>query len=214
MTGTREKKKQRTKAAILKAALRLFSKKGYANTSISDLAAAAGIGKGTVYSYFTGKTDILLAFCEEQLEYVNRELTAKTDPEAPLLQQLLTLFMGEFRFINRNREFGRIMLRETVFPKELTVERSKELDNKYIDILIPMFKRAQERGELRTDIELILVTGHFYGLYIMTVSGWYMQRLLTEGDVYMGMESLFRQALQGLAPHKPQEASAHEPGAA
>ena len=200
MPGAREKKKQKTKAAILKAALRLFSKKGYDNTSISELAAAAGIGKGTIYTYFTGKSDILLSFCEEQLEYVDRELAAKTDSDAPLLHQLLALFMGEFRFISRNREFGRIMLRETVFPKELTVERSIELDNKYIDILIPMFKRAQDRGELRTDIELILVAGHFYGLYIMTVSGWYMQRLLTEEDVYMGMEALFLQALQGLGP--------------
>lgn len=206
VAGKREQKKQLTKAAILKAALKLFGRKGYDNTSISELAVAAGIGKGTVYSYFNSKSDILLAFCEQQLTYVNRELAAGTDPDSSLLQQLLTLFMGEFRFICENREFGRIMLRETVFPKDLTVERSLELDNKYIDILVPMFKNAQERGELRTDIELIMVTAHFYGLYIMTVSGWYMKRLLTAEDVYMAMESLFQQALQGLTLNKPEKA--------
>jgi AcrR family transcriptional regulator len=199
MMGRREQKKQQTRGAILKAALHLFTKKGYENTSIDELAQAAGIGKGTIYSYFPSKSEIFLAFCEDQLEFVYKELAEKTDPQAPLIDQLLTLFMVEFQFVSRNKEFGRIMLRETVFPKELTVDRSREIDDKYIDLLVPMFKMAQKRGELRSDLELILVTGHFYALYIMTVSGWYMGRLLTEEDVSMVLESLFEQALQGLA---------------
>lgn len=200
MAGLREQKKKQTKAAILDAALTLFSRKGYDNTSIEELSRAAGIGKGTIYTYFNTKSEIFLAFCEEQLEFVYKELAEKSDVRAPLIQQLLTMFMGEFQFISRNKEFGRILMREMVFPKELTVDRSRELDNKYIDLLVPMFKEAQNKGELRTDLELILVTGHFYALYIMTVSGWYMGRLLSEEDVYMVLESLFEQALAGLRP--------------
>lgn len=200
MAGLREQKKKQTKAAILDAALTLFSRKGYDNTSIEELSRAAGIGKGTIYTYFNTKSEIFLAFCEEQLEFVYKELAEKSDVRAPLIQQLLTMFMGEFQFISRNKEFGRILMREMVFPKELTVDRSRELDNKYIDLLVPMFKEAQSKGELRTDLELILVTGHFYALYIMTVSGWYMGRLFSEEDVYMVLESLFEQALAGLRP--------------
>lgn len=200
MAGIRDRKKKQTRKAIMEAALKLFSRQGYEHTSIEQLAGAAGIGKGTVYTYFQTKSEIFLAFCEEQLEFVYRELAERSNPEAPLLEQLLTLFMGEFRFVSRNREFGRILLRETVFPKDFTGTRARELDDKYIDMLIPMFRRAQARGELRTDLELIMVTGHFYALYIMTVSGWYMGRLHSEEDVAMAMEFLFEQALQGLAP--------------
>lgn len=200
MAGIREKKKKKTKKAILNAAMTLFSQKGYENTSIEELSRAAGIGKGTIYTYFRTKSEIFLAFCEEQLEFVDKELAEKTNSQAALIKQLMTLFMGEFQYISRHKEFGRILMRETVFPKELTVERSGEVHSKYIDLLVPMFKLAQQRGELRTDLELILVTGHFYALYIMTVSGWYMGRLLSEEDVYMVLESLFEQALQGLRP--------------
>jgi AcrR family transcriptional regulator len=210
MSGIREHKKKKTRAEILTAALHLFSQKGYENTSIDELARTAGVGKGTIYTYFKAKSEIFLAFCEQQLEFVYQELADKSDPEAPLLDQLLTIFMGEFRFINRNREFGRILMRETVFPKELTVEKSGELDDKYIALLVPIFKQGQKRGELRTDLELILVTGHFYALYIMTISGWYMGRLLTEEDVFMAMESLFQQALQGLTPHSKGETKTDE----
>ncbi|MCL7488639.1 MAG: TetR/AcrR family transcriptional regulator [Desulfobulbaceae bacterium] len=206
MAGIREQKKKQTREAILAAALQLFTRKGYENTSIDELARRAGIGKGTIYSYFQSKSQIFLAFCEEQLEYVYNELAVKSDSRTSLIDQLLTLFMGEFRFINRNKEFGRILMRETVFPKDLTGARSRELDNKYIDLLMPLLKEAQKRGELRTDIEYILVVGHFYALYIMAVSGWYMGRLLTEEDVYMVLESLFSQALQGLAPGRKVEA--------
>jgi len=200
MAGIREKKKKKTRAAILDAAVDLFSRQGYEHTSIVQLAQAARVGKGTVYTYFQSKSEIFLAFCEEQLAYVYQELAAKSNPDTPLVDQLLTMFMGEFRFASRNREFGRILMRETVFPKELTVERSGGLDNKYIDLMVPMFQQAQNRGELRTDLELILVVGHFYALYIMTIAAWYMGRLLTEEDVAMALESLFQQAMQGLAP--------------
>lgn len=210
MAGLREQKKKKTKAAILESAMQLFSRQGYENTSINQMAKAAGIGKGTIYSYFQSKSEIFLAFCEEQLAFVYEELAEQSDRETTLVEQLLTLFMGEFRFVSRNKEFGRILMREMVFPKELTVERSHELDNKYIDLMVPMFKKAQKRGELRTDLELILVVGHFYALYIMTISGWYMGRLLTEEDVAMAMESLFLQALEGLAPAKKQEAMHNE----
>lgn len=205
MPGVREEKKKRTKAAILKSAMQLFSRQGYANTSIDRLAETAGVGKGTIYTYFQSKSEIFLAFCEEQLAFVYRELAEKSGSDTPLIEQLLTLFMGEFHFVSRNKEFGRIMLRETVFPKELTVERSLELDNKYIDLMVPMFRKAQQRGELRTDLELIMVVGHFYALYIMTISGWYMGRLLTDEDVAMAMESLFIQALEGLSPPRNKE---------
>lgn len=200
MAGLREQKKKKTKAAILESAMLLFSRQGYENTSVNQMARAAGVGKGTIYSYFQSKSEIFLAFCEEQLTFVYEELAEKSGGGASLVEQLLTLFMGEFRFVSRNKEFGRILLRETVFPKELTVDRSHELDNKYIDLMVPMFKEAQQRGELRTDLELTFVVGHFYALYIMIISGWYMGRLLTEEDVAMAMESLFLQALEGLAP--------------
>lgn len=205
MAGLREKKKKQTRSAILKAAQHLFSKKGYDNTSIDELAKQAGIGKGTIYSYFQAKSEIFLAFCEEQFQFVYQELIDKSDPDAPLIKQLMTIFMGEFQFVSRDKEFGRILMRETIFPKDLTDDRSREIDNKYIDLLVPILKKAQLRRELRTDLELILVTGHLYALYIMTISAWYMGRLLSEEDVAQAMEMLFEQALLGLAPTTPNE---------
>lgn len=50
---------------ILTAALGLFSEKGFAHTSMADIADAAGISIGAVYRYFPSKNDLVLAVCNE-----------------------------------------------------------------------------------------------------------------------------------------------------
>ena len=74
MTGVREKKKQQTHKAILDAAIKLFTEKGFEQTSMEELARAAGIGKSTIYGYFKAKDDIFRAFCAAELDFAFEEL--------------------------------------------------------------------------------------------------------------------------------------------
>ena len=200
MVGIRERKKRKTKKAILNAAISLFEKKGYEQSSMAALAQRAGVGKSTIYTYFKTKRELLIAFCEEELAYVYKKIGEQANPDASLVEQLLTVFMAEFRFVTRNKEFGRLFIREIVFPKELTVEHSHELDARYIALLFTIFEKSQQRGELRKDRELLFMAGHFYALYLLTVSSWYSGRLQTEEDVAEGMKMLFQQAMDGLKP--------------
>jgi AcrR family transcriptional regulator len=208
MAGLREQKKLETKAAIMDAAITLFGERGYDNTSISSVAKAAGIGKGTIYSYFSSKSEILLAFCEEELTCLHLELQQAIPPDAPLEEKLLLIFMYEFRYVTRNKGFGRTLMREIIFPKELTIEKSKEIEGQFIQLFVIMFKEAQDKGQLRRDIELTVTCGHFYALYLMALSAWYSGRLHSEEDVRATLQAMFCQALTGL---QPQESITREP---
>lgn len=207
VAGKREHRKRQTKLAILEAAVHLFTAQGYERTSITDLAREAGIGKGTIYSYFRKKSEIFLAFCEEQLEVTRTAIVQTESSSLPLLDRLLAIYRLDFQFIHQNPEFGRLLMRETFFPLELHEEQSRHLDNRYIALLVPLLKNAQLQGELRHDLELTLVLGHFYGLYIIVVSAWFTGRLLSEEDVLMALHALFEQALQGLAPSRSYSSS-------
>lgn len=199
MSNTREEKKHKTRKAIIAAAVKLFEQKGFEKTSIEELAREAGIGKGTIYTYFQTKTEIFYAFCEEQLEFVHAELARKTDPSAPLIEQMMTVFMGEFIHVSRNKEFGRIFMQWVLFPSESDRSSYLELDHRWLDLLFAILKRAQKKEELRQDVELLHLAGHFYALYILVVSSWYTGRIDSE-EVSPGMRLLFSQALEGLAP--------------
>ena len=199
MTSVRETKKQKTRKAIMQAAMTLFSEKGFEKTSIEELARAAGIGKGTIYSYFQTKTDILHAFCEDELVCLHQELTDTADQEIPILQQMVAIYMGEFRLITENREFGRLFMQQTAFPRDVDLEQHLENENNYFKLLFPLLEKAQERGELRKDLDLLYITGHFYGLYLLLVSAWFTGRIQTE-EAEVALETLFRQAMEGLQP--------------
>lgn len=195
----REAKKLKNKQAILEAAISLFSQHGYEKTSIEHIAKTAGVGKGTVYSYFQTKKDIIKGFCDSELDKIHCKLVNHSNQDAPILQQMLTIYMTEFHHVTQNREFGRLFMRESVFPRGSDGQDNKEIDDKYFQILFPILEKGQERGELRKDIELLHITAHFYSLYILIISAWYSGRITTDA-VEPVMELLFRQVLEGLQP--------------
>jgi AcrR family transcriptional regulator len=62
------------KANIIRAAIKVFAKRGYAATRIIDVARSAGIGKGTIYEYFRSKEDLFFAVFQQVM----------MDSEAPM----------------------------------------------------------------------------------------------------------------------------------
>lgn len=200
MAGLREAKKKKTRQAIMNAAIKLFSEKGFKNTSVDELAKTAGVGKSTIYGYFHTKSEIFLAFCEDQIDFVFTELAKKRNPVAPLKEQLLTLFMGQFRYVTKNYDFGRILSREMVFPKDLTIEKSNDLSERYLNALGEILTRAISRNELRDDVDLLYISGHFYALYIIVLSAWYERRFQNELEIERALEKLLTQAMEGLSP--------------
>lgn len=60
----RRERQERTRTALLQAAQRLWAERGVHGASLDEVAAAAGLTKGAVYSNFTGKTDLLMALLE------------------------------------------------------------------------------------------------------------------------------------------------------
>jgi AcrR family transcriptional regulator len=72
-TGLRERKKQRTREAIVRVAFELFAERGYQATTLNDIADAAEVSRRTIFAYFPSKEEIL--FCDF-------EATAKTLEDA------------------------------------------------------------------------------------------------------------------------------------
>src|SRR5205807_2113634 len=83
---TRHEKQQRTRSSLLKAASKLFCRRGLEGTSIDEVAAAAGYTKGAFYANFRSKEELFLVMLDErfsaELERIDRALAGAGDPEA------------------------------------------------------------------------------------------------------------------------------------
>ena len=89
--GLRERKKARTREALIDAALDLFERKGFDATTVEDIAAAADVSPRTFFRYFDSKTELIMARNTAQGAKLGPLLDARPADEGPLeaLRQLL-----------------------------------------------------------------------------------------------------------------------------
>jgi AcrR family transcriptional regulator len=91
------------KQQLLDAAATLFSTKGYANTRIADICAAAGVAKGLVYWYFPTKEELFAELVRSMRLQLRRAQAAAMDPESDPLTRIRqgteasVVFMAEHR---------------------------------------------------------------------------------------------------------------------
>lgn len=199
----RKTKKKKTRQAILQAAVKLFQEKGFEKTSVEELALASGIGKGTIYGYFQTKSDILKALYEDKLERMHRELTTDADQGISITQQMVRMYIGEFTLIAQNFEFKRYFMQQPTFYRDIHMEKHLADGNNFSRQIRSLLERAQKRGELRKDIALHHLAGHFYGLYVLLIFTWFNGRIKTE-EAEITLETLFRQGLEGMQPRPEQ----------
>ncbi len=155
------------RALILKAATRLFADRHYRSTTLGQIAAEAGVSEALICKHFTTKKQLFLATIEATGRYLTDGLEALTQPtdKAPL-EMLREAFLFYFDYLNQDQGIARMIF-----------QVSSELDDKEVrQALTRILRRAssiirralelgQDRGIVRTDIDLDAVTWLIVGCY-------------------------------------------------
>lgn len=79
----RERRKRRTREALLGAALELFLSKGYEQTAVHEIADAADVSQRTFFRYFACKEDLVLSFIQDAASAFAEELATRPAGEDP-----------------------------------------------------------------------------------------------------------------------------------
>lgn len=189
---------QQTREKILWGALNVFSEKGFSRSTLSDIAKRIGMTRGAVYWHFKDKRELLV----ELIEAMNAkevELLADKVPVLESLDDLLAQFLARIDHLETNKEF-----RKYVHFMSLQVEwaTEKQIFDRLRDGQVrnapfvdcnKALKQAQERGEIRPDVDLgrtfDILVGLFTGVVRHNLSG--MASAPLKPTIKVAMQAVF-----------------------
>lgn len=158
--GARVLPKFSSRGKILEAALEVFSEKGFHLATVDEIAERAGVGKGTLYRYFTNKENLFNELIRLRLEELEKSAEAVLDGHDDVLTMISKYLRTYFEFFDRNQRLYRLIVQE----RPDVGEQVQDLYVKKIMRRIPLLKRkiyeASQRGVLK-DIDFQTV---FFGV--------------------------------------------------
>ena len=147
---TRDEKKARTRRRLLDAAASVFARRGFAATSLDEVAEEAGFSKGAVYSNFSSKEDLFLAVLDE---HVNRQMLdigeridftrSRNEQIVEAGQLFMDLFQQERTWYLLSFEFLAYAARNPQFQLELSARQRAQRE-----AVVAMIKVNSEQAEI------------------------------------------------------------------
>lgn len=99
---------------LLSAAVRVFGRKGFHRAKIEEIAVEAGLGKGTVYEYFSSKQELFTEMLRESGRLYLEKLRGAIGPAGaaglPIKEALRAIIQAHLEFIEENRELARVIM--------------------------------------------------------------------------------------------------------
>lgn len=136
------------RAAILNAALKLFSQYGYRRTSIDDIAREAEIAKGTVYLSFKSKEEIFRALSESLIERTEADVKTARAAIGTIEQRLVAVLEAKLGFLFET-VFQSAHAAELMDSKNrLSADLFAQAGRRYMKVLREMIDEATRAGEL------------------------------------------------------------------
>jgi AcrR family transcriptional regulator len=167
-----QERSRRTRRQLVNAAVKLWSERGFEhgveNTTVEEIARAAGVTKGTFYFHFAHKEDVLLEMSLTTSDAVN-EVAQRAAGEGASIDEIIEQAFTEMA--RRTERLPRAAIARTIreFYKYPTRARELSMTQRVFPAL---FVAAQERGELPSDIDPADLSDMMNALMITAVEGW------------------------------------------
>ena len=156
--GGREKRDR-----ILRAAVKIFSRKGFFNSKVSEIARSAEVADGTIYLYFKNKDDLLISLFEEKMGEVVEDVRRRIAVGGNALEKLKIFIENHMDLLEREAglvEVLQVELRQsTKFLKDYTPVKFFE----YLEIISGILEEGKREGVFRPDMDISIARRAIFG---------------------------------------------------
>lgn len=148
---------------IIDAAVRVFSRQGFYNSKVSDVAREADVADGTIYLYFKNKDDLLVSIFEHCMDVflaeARQQLTAELTPQE-MLQRFIRLHLT---LVQKNQDLAQIIQLELRSSNKFMTQYKAEKFFEYLRCIEELIIKGQEQGIFRQSLSPSLVKRMIFG---------------------------------------------------
>lgn len=159
-----QRRKAETRQGLLAAAYRVFGQKGYAQATVDDVAAAAGVSKGAVYHHFESKEELFRALLEDHSHELDAmaEVAKRACSFADLVRGVVRVWIDHYRsdplFVPLSLE-SRLAATREPWAREIVTEFWAQLRA----LIAGLLKIGQDTGFVRPDLDVEAASTLLFG---------------------------------------------------
>lgn len=171
MKSLREKRKEELKEKIFMTSMRLFLAQGYENTTVSEIAEACSMAKGTFFNYFPKKEAVLFYFGEIQYKRVEQLANMLVKQGLPANDVLQKIFRDLLDKTQENPNLTKTLILEALKSGSLLEE---EYNNQVIltKIIGQVLLYGQEKGVFKQEYNYLEIAENLVALYLHICIQW------------------------------------------
>ncbi len=156
---------------ILEAAIVVFARNGFFQSTVSQIAREAGVADGTIYLYFKNKDDILVEFFTYKIKQVFerfREKIEEGDTAEEKLRNLVTCHLEEFQ---KDVNMAQVFQMEARQIRHME-DHTKQISKMYFSMIGDIVEQGQDEGCMRKDLYIGLVKRYIFGAIDEVINTW------------------------------------------
>lgn len=164
------------RSAILRAAGKVFARRGYFKSKVADIAREARVADGTVYLYFKNKDDVLISLVDQLMEDFISEGRSQMAELSDPREKLLKLARMHLAALGRDRDLAvvfQVELRQsTKFMEQFSTTKMAD----YLGLIREAFEEGQRKGVFRRDLSAKVVAKIMFGALDEMATNWILSR--------------------------------------
>ncbi len=176
----RKEQAQQTRAAIVEHAQRLFRERGFEAVTIEEITDAAGVARGSFYTYFKNKSEIIIAEFRDIDDYYRR-YAANLKRYGTAREKLLAFTRAQMRYVRDtvgNENLKVLYANQTIEPGSVKIINNRE--RFWYHLIRDIIADGQAAGEFRTDKSAEQLADWFN----RTVRGLFLEWCISSGQEF------------------------------
>jgi TetR/AcrR family fatty acid metabolism transcriptional regulator len=157
---------------ILEAAVKVFARQGFHQSTVAQIAKQAGVADGTIYLYFKNKDDILVQFFSFRTKQVFESFREAVDGAETSIDKLRNLVRRHLAEFQRDKDGAVVYQVETHQNSRLAEAQIREMSKMYRDLISEIIEQGQQEGAIRKDLYVGLVKRFIIGAVDEVINTW------------------------------------------